>query len=75
MRAIENGNQLAFPTNSSLPGNFGLTKREWFAGMALIGISSTSMEQFKEDAMMAIGIADAILEELANDSDTINTDD
>ena len=37
-RALENGNQLAFPIDSSIPYHNGLTKREYMATQLMSGL-------------------------------------
>jgi hypothetical protein len=36
-RALENGDKLAFPIDTSIPYHNGLTKREWMATQLMIG--------------------------------------
>jgi hypothetical protein len=38
--AIENGNQLAFPIDESIPHHRGLTKREYMATQLMVGLLS-----------------------------------
>lgn len=37
-QAKENGNQLAFPIDESIPHHRGLTKREWMATQLMVGM-------------------------------------
>jgi len=67
-KATMNGQSTAFPTDI----DDGLTKREWFAGMALQGIiaacgNSDGAVSYKENAVAAnaISLADALLKQLA----------
>lgn len=79
-----NGNECAYPTY--LPGTpgmvapveeMGLTKRELFAAMAMQGLcSSDSVEAETQEkcwaktARISVGLADALLSELANPTET-----
>jgi hypothetical protein len=67
-KATTNGQSTAFPTDI----DDGLTKREWFAGMALQGIiaacgNSDGVASYKENAVAinAITAADELLKQLA----------
>jgi len=68
--------KFAFPTNGY---SNGLTKREWFAGMALQGMLSASHEQLRDEvyqnsdkaATWAYQYADAMLKE-ENSGDNSN---
>jgi len=62
-KATMNGQSTAFPTDI----DDGLTKREWFAGMALQGLIAceTVRGSATELAKYALGHADAILKQLA----------
>ena len=61
--AMSNGNSSAFPDEFTC----GLSKREWFAGMALQGILANSVEVVKSPfaEMYALQAADEILKQLA----------
>ena len=68
------GNELAFPfieeANCPDSVNFGLTKREYFAGLALQGMVSAESENFQfahtaeEVAKQAVEYSDALLRAL-----------
>jgi hypothetical protein len=62
-KAKENGMDFAFPDEFSK----GLTKREWFAGMALQGLLGNSdlYVDIESKVPEAIAFADAILKQLA----------
>jgi hypothetical protein len=78
---MKNGNQLAFPTVDTIhpqtgercePLNVGLTKREYFAGLAM---QATDLELYanshghkwaEEVAKDSVKMADALLKELEN---------
>ena len=62
-----NPNDPAFPCpQGTIETNLGLTKREWFAGMALAGLCArerpSSTETYK--AWAAVAQADALIKEL-----------
>lgn len=67
-----NGNDQAFPVpglaltddSTSFMPVYGLTKREWFAGMALSGLLSLSDARFKSDVNEAVLCADLLIERL-----------
>jgi hypothetical protein len=67
---IKDGDQAAFacPEAELSHGSFGLTKREYFAGLALQGILAGSAGSVAPGASVmaaaAITLADALLEEL-----------
>ncbi|MDR1938182.1 MAG: hypothetical protein LBQ73_06775 [Tannerellaceae bacterium] len=52
---------------SFLYGNFGLTKREHFAAMAMQGVIANDYLAAKDTAKVAVGYADALLLELDNE--------
>lgn len=58
-------NEPAFPINIGIAKAYGLTKREWFAGMALSGATVHAYNQTENDqailAKIAFGIADAMI--------------
>jgi hypothetical protein len=62
-KAKANGKHNAFPDEMS----FGLTKREWFAGMALQGLLGNAdlYVDIESKVPEAIDFADAILKQLA----------
>lgn len=69
-----NGQQLihSFNTNDCSRGNFnGLTKREYFAGLAITSCSMVGMSnsEIKEYAKNAVILADEVLKELAKIGD------
>ena len=45
----------------------GLTKREYFAAMAMQGASATDADNVKKNAKWSVGMADALLEELSKE--------
>lgn len=54
----------AFPINLGIARAYGLTKREWFAGMALQGMLVNGDGKKTEDlAVWSFGCADAMLKE------------
>ena len=69
---ITNGNEPAFsksafyhPDGGLDSPNAGLTKREYFAAMALQGLLPTNISQsIEEDAKNAVKLADILIEEL-----------
>lgn len=68
--AHENGQQLIHSFNATeySQGNFyGLTKREYFAGLAIVGCSMVGMSnsEIKEHAENAVILADELLKQLA----------
>jgi hypothetical protein len=64
------GNMPAFPTmccvesRGSWDTDNGLTRREYFAGLAMQGLASDNNLRISEIAPTAVKIADALLEEL-----------
>lgn len=66
----------AYMTNggSFYPGQDGLTKREYFAAMAMQAILSIpSFQTKKETATAAVQMADALILELNKEQDNVNT--
>ena len=66
----EYGHDPMFPHGSMGQGyepEFGLSKREWFAGMALQGISVDFLENPGEAARRAIMFADCLIANLQED--------
>ncbi len=63
---MTNPNDVAFPTDRIFPG---LTKREWFAGMAVQGLASNLLHYDHVAITAAVTIADILIEEL-NKNDT-----
>lgn len=65
----ENGNEPAFarPESEFTHGSTGLTKREWFAGMAMQGFAADPEISggYQAIASTAVAWADALLAELA----------
>ena len=68
----DNGNEPAFarPESEFTYGSTGLTKREWFAGMAMVGNVANSDPQMRPSshqdvARWSVELADALLAELA----------
>lgn len=51
----------------NLHTQFGLTKREYFAALALQGLLSNPTTFFPENAKRAVEFADSLIEELNND--------
>jgi len=71
--ATENGKQPAFPTTSegAAFGSQGLTKREYFAAMAMQGyLAGGSTESYESDAKSAVKQSDALLKALAESEAT-----
>jgi hypothetical protein len=64
--ARDNGNRLAFPIESITPFHKGLTKREYFAGLAMQGMLSNPETYGDREIMMQVAVenADALLKEL-----------
>ena len=58
------GSDMAFPIEDH--GAVGLTKREWFAGMAMMGLS-TGDNTIKKDVVSAVKAADLLIDELNKD--------
>ena len=56
-------NDFAFPSDSNVAGPAGLTKREWFAGMALAVASNWNLEDEEDTAKLCYRIADAMVAE------------
>ena len=69
---MENGNNPTFPRLSDdyIPERMGLTKREYFAGLAMQGVLShrhpqtPTPNQHDDIAELAVKISDALLKEL-----------
>lgn len=70
---MKNSNQPAFPVNASIPMHEGLTKREYFAGLALQGLIAScahpmavgsNLESYPKLPREAVEMADALLKEL-----------
>ena len=73
---MEIGNELAFPfieeANSPDSVNFGLTKREYFAGLAMQGLLASEIDEASSAegiAMLAVDRADALLKRLNHRSE------
>jgi hypothetical protein len=67
--AMSNANELAFPCTAAKPWHAGLTKREYFAAMAMQGLLAgeyrdTSDKQLQWVSDWAVKHADALLAEL-----------
>lgn len=60
---MENGKQGAFPKRADGAPQTGLTKREYFAGLAMQGMAMSDLK-FEDIAHDAVKIADALLAEL-----------
>jgi len=56
--ALENGNQLVFPIDSSIPHHYGLTKREYMATQLMSGAMSghCSPEEAMERAIRGVDL-------------------
>lgn len=68
---MENNNtQSAFPINGdNIQTEFGLTKREYFAGLALQGLISNKVSGFNSDkdlAQLAVSLSEELLKTLEN---------
>jgi len=63
-RALENGNQLAFPIHVDFPYHNGLTKREYIATQLLSGAISHSAMENESMVHEVIRITDKLLIEL-----------
>lgn len=67
---MENGNKIAFPNGLNTDEDFnGLTKREYFAGLAMQGLSvyaSNGKPDFTMIAKMSVELADELLKQLEN---------
>ena len=64
------GDYQAFPSGATHAGLEGLSKREWFAGMALMGLMEMGLGTIKRRAEMAVEAADSLIEILnREDSD------
>jgi hypothetical protein len=65
---MENGEKRAFPADAHTHTDGGLTKREYFAGLAMQTIASKKNHEIDHDfirtARISIKLADALLEEL-----------
>lgn len=63
---MNNGERPAFanPGSDRWPGSSGLTKREYFAAMALSSLSTQDYQDEKQASEMAVKFADAILKQL-----------
>ena len=68
---MNNGNELAFPLVGREDYNAGLTKREWFAGLAMQGMLSDPKQAGSSDeiAHYAVYAADALIKELEERDD------
>ena len=67
MKDIMNKNQPMHPANIMQMDYFGLTKREYFVGLALQGYISAGvngMPDEKDIVFLSVSIADALLKEL-----------
>lgn len=61
------GEKFAFPSDFTVEPAKGLTKREWFMGMAMMGLRANPhvmQEEHEMIARIAIEAADAMIEEL-----------
>lgn len=67
MQSKQINNDPVFPveraTIAKQYGSTGLTKREYFAGLAMQVLMANPNSLFKEDAIMAFAMADAMIEE------------
>lgn len=82
---MKNGDQTAFPAPINESTHFGLTKREWFAGLAMQGILANTFmgqEEPSDESLVirpedvgynAVKYADAIIAALASTEDTGGT--
>ena len=62
---IDHGSHQAFPCNDRTPnGHYGLTKREWFAGMAMQGMAANPEWGASDIANYAVDQADTIIAKL-----------
>lgn len=61
--ARDNGNLLAFPINERIPFHAGLTKREYFTGLAMQGMLANPETYGDREIMMQVAVenADALL--------------
>jgi hypothetical protein len=60
---MENGKQGAFASMNEFERQEGLTKREYFAGLAMQGMAMSDLK-FEDIAHDAVKMADAVLAEL-----------
>lgn len=69
------GDETAFPCGDHTWGNAGLTKREWFAGMALQGILSDRPvgDIHISTVVAAAQLADALIAELNKETEDGNS--
>lgn len=72
---MKNSNKVAFPVSVDVAmeeGDVarGLTKREYFAGLAMQGLVSAWSSEKNECAKRAVEIADALLSALSNTKET-----
>ena len=77
---MTHGQESAFPEVQELPQfnhhSYGLTKREYFAAIAMQGILSNAHSHSlsrKEVAISSVEMADALIEELNKQNTTFNT--
>lgn len=76
---MTHGNESAFPEVQEQPQfnhhSYGLTKREYFASMAMQGIVSSPYDDYSHAsvAFYAVGMADALIEELNKQKVAFNT--
>lgn len=70
---MDNQFKPAFPTDGRVSANQGLTKREYFAAVAMQGLLSIddrdSIRSEKEIAELSVSQADALLEQLNSSTD------
>ncbi len=60
---MTNGNDAAYPNN--MKPDYGLSKREYFAAMAMQGLcADSSMTKSQSIASLSVACADALIEEL-----------
>lgn len=69
---MDNGNEPAYPLTEDSPRTgprtwFGLTKREYFAAMAMQGMTSNNSITVETVAAWAVQYADALLAELGKE--------